>query len=209
MGLLGDSTTFARELRERGERQRANNDARIAHRLAIKKQMGEDFAPMYRGLVEAEVLIRDADRQPDGWPEPDWKFRLRRLSPWFKVGVMPPYSNGMRAVLRLDCVFIEDGIARSQAKSDTEEGELVRVVGHVPYDSIVDIDRDGDVNFSAPHVYCHFDFDHQPYEKVLLYAEHAKDVWLPADDVEYRPAKTSRWREYLWHRQSLKEKRES
>lgn len=207
--VVGDGVAFAKELRERGERQRATSEARIRHRLAIKEQMAAHFAPMFRGDVEAEVLIRDADRQPDGWPEPDRKFRLRRLSPWFKVGVMHPYSNGMRAVLRLDCVFIEDGIARSKTKSDTEEGELVRVVGHVPYDSIVAIDRDGDVNFSGPHVYCHFDFGRQPYEEIRLYWQHAEDIWLPIDDVEYKPAKASKWREYLWHRKSRKIERQS
>jgi hypothetical protein len=208
MGFLGDGVSFARELRERGVRQRASNEARIAHRLAIKEQIREDFAPLLRGDVEAEVLVRDADRQPDGWPDPDWKFRLRRLSPTFKVGVMHPYSNGITALLRLDSVFIADGIARSQVKGDPEDGELVRVVGQIPYDAIVAVDRDGDANFSAPHVYCHFDFGHEPYERIVLYREHAEGRWLPIEDVEYKPDKTPPWRQYLWHRESLKRQRQ-
>jgi hypothetical protein len=198
----------AERLRRRGERQRANAEARIAHRLAMKQQVADDLAPMMRGDVEVEVLIRDADRQPDGWPEADWKFRVRRLSPWFKVGVMRPYGGGICTVLRLDRVIVEDGVARSQ-ESDDAEGELVRVVGHIPYESIVAIDRDGDANFSGPHVYCHFDFGTEPYEHKLLYRQHHGGVWLPWEDVEYRPKKYSHLRRYLWHRQSLKLQREA
>src|ERR1044072_264186 len=181
--LIGDGIAVARELRERGERQRSNADAKVRHRLAIKQQMAEDFAPMLRGEVEAEVLIRDADRQPDGWPDADQKLRLRMLSPWFKVGVMHPYSNGMKAVLRLDQVFIEGDGARSQTKRDKGDGELVRVVGHIPYDTIVAIDRDGDANFSAPHVYCHFDFAPEPYEDTLLYRQVSEKIGLPIEGV--------------------------
>jgi hypothetical protein len=208
MDLVGGGVSFARELRERGERQRANADARVKHRLAIKEQMQEDFAPMYRGQVEAEVLIRDADRQPDGWPDGDWKFRWRRLSPWFKVGVMRPYANGMTAVLRLDQVLIDGDVARSQTKHDEEEGELVRVVGHIPYEAIVAIDRDGDGHFSGPHVYCHFDHGHEPYAQILLYREHADSVWLPWEGVKYRPQKSPLWHRFLWHRKSKKRQRQ-
>jgi hypothetical protein len=136
MGAVGTGIAAAKELRERGERQRASNEVRIAHRIAIKQELADGLAPMLRGEVEPEVLIRDADRQPDGFPKYDSKFRLRRLSPCFPVGVLPSYSGGMSAWLRLDRVFIEDGVARSQVKSDTGEGELVRVVGRIPYDAI-------------------------------------------------------------------------
>lgn len=132
MGAVGTGIAAAKELRERGEKQRASNEARVAHRIVIKQELAAGLAPMLRGEVEAEVLIRDADRQPDGFPRPDSKFRARRLSPWFKVGVLPSYSEGMSAWLRLDRVFIEDGVARSQVKSDTGGGELVRVVGRIP-----------------------------------------------------------------------------
>lgn len=208
MDLVGGGVSFARELRERGERQRANADARVKHRLAIKEQMQEDFAPMYRGEVEAEVLIRDADRQPDGWPDGDWKCRWRRLSPWFKVGVMRPYANGMTAVLRLDQVLVDGDIARSQTKHDEEEGELVRVVGRIPYEAIVAIDRDGDGHFSGPHVYCHFDHGHKPYAQILVYREHSDSVWLPWEGVKYRPQRLPLWRRFLWHRESKKRQRQ-
>jgi hypothetical protein len=28
-------------------------------------------------------------------------------------------------------------------------------------------------DFSNPHIYCHFDFDRQPYEEVVLYREYS------------------------------------
>jgi hypothetical protein len=210
MGALGTGVAFARELRERGEKQRANADARIGHRLTIKEELREGMGPMLRGQIEAEVLIRDADRQPDGFPEPDRKFRLRRLSPWFKVGVMPFYSEGMAAFLRLDQVLIEGDVARSQVKSDSVEGELVRVVGHIPYDSIVAVDWEGSAEFSGPHVYCHFDFDRQPYEKVVLYREYAEGKWLPTEaSLRYKPQRYPLWNRWWMHHKIERHQRRS
>jgi hypothetical protein len=210
MGAVGTGIAAAKELRERGEKQRASNEVRIAHRLAIKRELTEGLAPMLRGEVEAEVLIRDADRQPDGFPEPDSKFRLRRLSPWFNVGVLPSYSGGMSAWLRLDRVFIEDGVARSQVKSDTGEGELVRVVGRIPYDAIVAVDWEGNSDFSGPHVYCHFDFNREPYEEVVLYREYSEGAWMPMDaSIRYRPRTYPVWNRWWLHRKIKKHERQA
>jgi hypothetical protein len=35
--------------------------------------------------------------------------------------------------------------------------------------------RGGDVNFSGPHVYCHFDFDRQPYVEVRLHRQYSEE----------------------------------
>jgi hypothetical protein len=210
MDPVGTGIAAAKELRERGERQRATNEARVAHRIAIKQELADGLAPMLRRKVEAEVLIRDADRQPDGFPKPDSKFRLRRLSPWFKVGVLPSYSGGMSVWLRLDRVFIEDGVARSQVKSDTEEGELVRVVGLIPYDAIVAVDWEGNAEFSGPHVYCHFDFDQGPYEEVVLYREYSDGIWMPMDaSIRYKPHTYPVWNRWWLHRKIKKHERQA
>jgi len=116
------------------------------------------------------------------------------------VGIMPSYSGGISAMLRLDRVFIEGDTARAQVEADKEDGELVRVVGRIPYDSIVAVDRDGDSHHAGPHIYCHFDFDHGPYEQVLLYREHGEGIWLPIEGIKYRPRGVSLWRGLLWHR---------
>jgi hypothetical protein len=202
--LIGDGVAVARELRERGERQRANADAKIRHRLAIKDELGEVLGPTLQRESLPEAVIRDADRQPDRYPNPDDKFRFRRVSPWFNVGIMRSYSGGISTMLRLDRVFIEGNTARAQVEADKEDGELVRVVGQIPYDSIVAVDREGDSHYPGPHIYCHFDFGHEPYERVLLYREHSEGVWLPIENVKYQPRTTPLWRRLLWHRNSRK-----
>lgn len=88
MGVLDGSVAFAREWRERRERQRMRSDDRVRARNEAKEKLAEVLAPLYRGDVDAEVVIRDADRD-DGYPRPDEGFRLwRRTSPWFKAELL-------------------------------------------------------------------------------------------------------------------------
>lgn len=206
--IISDGVAVAKEMRERGERQRSNADERIRHRLAIKDELGEVLGSMLRRESLPEAVIRDADRQPDRYPDPDDKFRFRRVSPWFGVGIMPSYSGGISAMLRLDQIFIEGDTARAQVEADKEDGELVRVVGRIPYDSIVAVDRDGDSHYPGPHIYCHFDFGHEPYERIVLHREHAEGFWLPIENVKYRPRTVSLGRRLLWHRNSRKRQRQ-
>jgi hypothetical protein len=50
---------------------------------------------------------------------------------------------------------------------NAEESDIkALLVGDVPYDSIVEVNMDGDEYYYFPHIYCYFDFDGQPYERL-------------------------------------------
>ncbi|MBB4308599.1 hypothetical protein GGE23_002918 [Rhizobium leguminosarum] len=44
------------------------------------------------------------------------------------------------------------------------------LLGAIPYEAIESFNPDGDEHYNKPHLYCHFDFGGQPYEK-LYYGE--------------------------------------
>lgn len=69
-------------------------DKRVDMRLKAKAKLADVLAPLYRGDVDAEVIVRDADRN-DGYPQSDDKFRLWRLSPWFKAELVKPWGDGI------------------------------------------------------------------------------------------------------------------
>jgi len=52
-----------------------------------------------------------------------------------------------------------------------EQGDItVLLVGEIPYDSIVEVNWEGDEYYSFPHIYCHFNHNDEPYER-LFYCE--------------------------------------
>jgi hypothetical protein len=69
--------------------------------------------------------------------------------------------------------------------------------------------RDGSAEFSGPHVYCHFDFDREPYEEVTLYRQYSDGAaWMPMDaSIRYRPHTYPVWNRRWLHRKITKHQR--
>jgi hypothetical protein len=44
------------------------------------------------------------------------------------------------------------------------------LIGYIPYESIVSVNWDGDEYYGYPHIFCHFEYGGQPYER-LAYCE--------------------------------------
>jgi hypothetical protein len=205
MGLFEGAVAFARERRERRERRRMRSDERVTMRLAAKEKLADALAPLYRGDVDAEVVIRDADRD-DGYPRPDAKFRPWRLSPWFKAELVKPYGDGISVLLGYEHMVVRDGVARLVGPEGG--GEVVQVVGRIPYDVVSGVDPDGDMEYPIPQIYCHFDFNfaREPYREQVLYRDHG-DYWLALEGVPFKRRRYSVWSRWRLHRKVEKHQR--
>lgn len=210
MGIVGDVLAGKRELREKRQRQLADQHSILQHRLAIKREIAEQLATLRdrRDGTLPEIIIRDFNRI-DHYPQPDDGFR--GISPWFKVEARGQYHAGLEVLLKFENVVVEGNVAR--AVSDLEGSETVAVVGRIPYDSIVQIDWAGDEYYGQPHVYCSFDHGGEPYKSIELYRPYG-DGWREhLEGVRFKDRGAKRWqllrlvRDWRLHRAMLKEQR--
>jgi len=184
------------------------SDERVRRRNESKAKLAVALAPMYRGEVDAEVIIRDADRD-DGYPQADAKFRALRISPWFKAELLKPWGDGISVWLGMEWVVVADGKARVVARE--EPGEWIRVVGRIPYEVVSDVDPDGDVDYPMPQIFCHFDFSRarEPYSEIVAFRDHGDDHWFAMEGVRIEGrSRSSLWRRWRLHRQMEKYQRE-
>jgi hypothetical protein len=208
VGLFDGSVAFAREWRERRERRRMRSDARVKARNEAKAKLSTALAPLYRGDVDAEVVIRDADRQ-DGYPRIDDKFRVWRLSPWFKVELHKPWGEGISVWLEIRLAVVGDGVVR--VVEHAEHGELVHIVGRIPYEVIAGVDSEGDVDYPMPQIFCHFDFNRgrEPYRETVAYRDHGDGHWFPMEGLPIVGRKrSSLWSRWRHHREAERLHRE-
>lgn len=115
-----------------------------------------------------DVIIRDIDRYnqyPDALDQ-------KGISPWFKLGILELYHNGVKFGLRVSSLIFEDSEQCWRKASDEEQAMAIRayLVGYIPFRNIVSIDFDGDEYYSFPHFTCKFSESGMPYE-FLKYCE--------------------------------------
>lgn len=138
-------------------------EEKIALRARWKSSFEEQIhVREVRGLSK-DVIIRDVKRV-DTYPEiPETK----GISPWFRVGLVGTYERGVMVGLRWTNI-LEDNKKWHESKLpyNSEEHERVLLTGFIPYENIEHADWDGDRYYGFPHIYCHFVFKGEPYEKL-------------------------------------------
>jgi hypothetical protein len=115
-----------------------------------------------------DAIIRDM-RRIDNYPDVEER---RRISPWFRVGLMGTYHRGILAGLRWG-TLTKDETTDTWRYTNYREGERGDIkiiqIGYIPYENIESVDWDGDEFYNFPHIYCHFvEKDRQPYEKIAF-----------------------------------------
>lgn len=100
------------------------------------------------------------------------------ISPWFRIEPFDFYHGGIKFVLRIDAGVIENesdyaghlhwAIIPYGADFDRERFKRVSIwrLGLIPYRNIRHYDPDGDEHYSTPHLYCDFNENGEPYEKL-------------------------------------------
>jgi hypothetical protein len=97
---------------------------------------------------------------------PDIEERESGISPWFRVALLDTYERGIVLGLRIGgLVRCGDGFRFNDYVNGEKSDITAFLMGDVPYDSIAAVNLEGDEYYYFPHIYCHFDFSGEPYER--------------------------------------------
>lgn len=134
-----------------------------------------------------DTIVHDVDRL-DIYPDTP---KEKGISSWFRVGLMGTYHRGILLGLRWTYLEEKDGEWIENGKGDSENSVKVMLLGEVPYESIESVNFEGDDYYNKPHIFCHFDHQGEPYER-LYYGEQfqldEKSLFYYRQVEEYKPA---------------------
>ncbi|MBI1274673.1 hypothetical protein GC177_01725 [bacterium] len=129
-------------------------------------EITEKLREFRKRKLGCDVIIHDLKRLDE---YPDSSNRGKKISPWFRAGLMDTYHRGI--LLGLSWVsLIHDPVTQTwRYASSNEEGKVFCLAGKVPYENIASINWDGDDYYGMPHIYCHFNRSKgQPYEDIVI-----------------------------------------
>lgn len=145
----------------------SSNAEKILHREKLRKEFEKELIEIKTKELRSDIIIRDIDRV-DGYPEVDEK---KGISAWFRLGLLEIYTRGVRVGLRIGGLTKCEGGFRYTNYDKNEKADITSyLIGEIPFDSIVTVNWDGDEYYYFPHIYCHFNHNGEPYER-LFYGE--------------------------------------
>lgn len=136
---------------------------KVSHREKLRKEFEEEIYKCRRESLRQDVIIRHVNRLDD-YPNVD--DGDKGISPWFKSALLDTYHKGIKVWLRTGGLVDTPKGYRFRNFKEGEDGDLqVYLMGDIPYDSIEAVNMDGDEYYYLPHIYCHFSFNGEPYER--------------------------------------------
>lgn len=164
-GLIGVAVEIYRRSTKRSLKNRFESmGARIQHREKLRMIFEEEIYRCRAEKLRQDVIVRHVDRA-DSYPHIDDK--EKGISPWFRVGLLDTYERGIVLGLRIGGLVKCEGGLRFADWVNGEELDInAWLMGDVPYDSIEAVNIEGDKYYNFPHIYCYFDFNGEPYERL-------------------------------------------
>jgi len=164
-GLIGVASELVRRYNKRKPQGRFESNAeRIQHRERLRKEFEEEIYKCRAKKLRQDVIVRHVDRV-DNYPNTNED--EKGISAWFRVGLLDTYERGIVLGLRFGGLVECDGGYRFADWVNGEKADIrVLLMGDVPYDSIEAVNMVGDKYYYFPHIYCHFDFNGEPYERL-------------------------------------------
>jgi hypothetical protein len=139
-------------------------NVQMNHRESLRKAVKDEIYKCRAENLRQDAIIRDVSRV-DSYPNTDDK--ARGVSPWFRIGLVDAYDKGIVVCLRIGGLKeVEGGYLFVDYVNDEPSDTTAWLMGNIPFDSIAEINFDGDEYYYFPHIYCHFDFNGEPYEKL-------------------------------------------
>ena len=175
----------------RGRRRKLSPQQAIQLRQRWKPEFEAKILEWNRKHLRKDVIIRDM-RRIDGYPDLDEK--EKRISAWFRVGLVDTYHKGIQVGLSWETLTMDrqKNEWRWTNRKAGENGELkVILIGYVPFENIESVDWDGDEYYGYPHIYCYFDARRkEPYER-LAFCEEKEVNGIPfyTEVVDYEKAR--------------------
>ncbi len=141
----------------------------VRHREQLRKEFQYELGEMSAKNIRSDVIIRDVDRV-DGYPNA--QKGDSGISSWFRIGLLETYTRGVKFLLRTGMLTSTDQGLRYTDRKAGEKGDTrAFLIGEVPYDSIISVNWSGDEYYYSPHIYCHFDHNGEPYERLIYCVE--------------------------------------
>lgn len=166
----------------------------------------DKFRPAFRDFIQklaredgtTDVIVHDVNRL-DSYPE-SGDDNSRRISGWFRVGLMDYTHRGV--LLGLGWTYIEEQSNGRWLEVPRRDTALkVMLIGEVPYEAIESVNFDGDEYYNKPHIFCHFDYKGEPYDRKFYGEQFVLGKGLPyhyREVDEYKSPSKSRWK--FWQR---------
>ena len=146
-------------------KRRLTQEQKIQLKAKWKPIIEEKLQKRHYEQLSHDVIVHDVKRiheYPDGSPG-------KGISPWFRVGLMDTYHEGVMLGLRWGRAVWDPTFEKWVFAHLGEEGQNFILIGYVPYHRIEWIDWDGDEFYPYTHLYLHFDGPKkQPYERLAL-----------------------------------------
>lgn len=141
-----------------------SNGARIQHRERLRKAFETKIYECRAEKLRQDVIIRHVDRV-DNYPND--KDDSSGISAWFRVALLDIYERGIVLCLGIGGLIECDNGYRFVDPANGEKANVKAwLMGDVPYDSIEAVNMDGDQYYHFPHIYCYYDYNGEPYERL-------------------------------------------
>lgn len=166
---LRDLVSYIRSLK-----RRLSNEEKVQLKAKWKPVIEYHLREWHHKGLSHDVIVHDVKRThdyPDG-------IRGKRISPWFRVGLMGTYHDGIMLGLRWGRAVFDSKVQKWVFAKLGEEGNAFILIGFVPYYRIEWIDWDGDEFYPYTHLYLHFDGPKkQPYERLAICEKKELNGW--------------------------------
>ena len=144
-------------------------EEQLSRREKWKERFREEIWKTEEKELRQDVIIRDV-RRLNEYPNTT---EGKGISSWFRVGLVGQYHRGVELGLSIHSLAFEEnenlkGAWRYANRDEDDEIHLVYLIGYVRYDDIEMVDWFGDEYYSFPHIYCHFSWRGQPYERLAF-----------------------------------------
>lgn len=144
----------------------SSNAELVHHREKLRKEFDQELLKIRAEKLRRDVIIRDIDRV-DGYPNTDDEDS--GISSWFRIGILETYTRGIKVGLRwVGLTECEGGYRYTDYKNNEEKEISALLVGEIPFESIVTVNWEGDEYYYFPHIYCYFNNNGEPYERLFF-----------------------------------------
>ncbi|WP_233282685.1 hypothetical protein [Agrobacterium tumefaciens] len=139
-------------------------EEKIALRDKWRPTFKDFFIQAARDKYRTDVIVHDVARVDD---YPNTSEKGQGISSWFRAGFMGTYDRGVLLGLRWTYVSEEANGWKEYTSNPPTCATKVMLLGAVPYEMIESFNPDGDEYYNKPHLFLHFSFSGEPYERVF------------------------------------------
>lgn len=153
---------------------RLKNHDKVNKRINLQKEFEKYLIEnIWKQKYRSDVILRDLKRLDKYYPKTD---ESKKISSWFRAGLLDTYHRGIFVGLHVTrLIKTSEGIRHP--KQNENDYFTAFLVGKIPYDSIENVNWEGDEYYNYPHIFCHFEHKNkEPYEEIIYCVENINSI---------------------------------